>query len=351
MFVGRRDLIATFAVAGVSTWGARSGGATVPVSDGSRTAPFKPILGARCRVLYLNDLAGDVDGLFSAVHMVLSPSIDVRGIVGTATGVQSESAERAVELAHEMLQVTGLDGSVRVSLGATGKLKSLQEPDRSPGVAAIIDEAKRTDSNLPLYVAVGGGLTEVASALLLEPEIASKFTLIWIGGAPYSTGGHGEYNFEIDPLAAQHIFNDTDVPIWQVPSSAYATCQISFAELQTRVAPRGRLGAWLYQKASDAAQGLAARFKLNTGETWTLGDSPLVLVTALTSWPPSAFTAVKRYETTGSSAFDEIIAPKLGADGSYEMRSSGRKIRVYKTLDTRLMFNDLFAKLELAART
>lgn len=36
-------------------------------------------------------------------------------------------------------------------------------------------------------------------------------------------------------------------------------------------------------------------------------------------------------------------------DGSYEPRSDGRKIRVYKSIDTRLMFDDFFAKLRLNA--
>jgi hypothetical protein len=73
------------------------------------------------------------------------------------------------------------------------------------------------------------------------------------------------------------------------------------------------------------------------------------LHTALTSWPPSAFGAVKRFETC-SSGLDVVFAPKLAHDGSYEMRATGRKRRVYRTIDTRLMFEDMFAKLAITAR-
>jgi len=60
----------------------------------------------------------------------------------------------------------------------------------------------REDSPLPLYVAVGGGLTEVASALKIEPRIAGHMTLVWIGGDALPGGGVGETNFNIDPVAA-----------------------------------------------------------------------------------------------------------------------------------------------------
>ena len=76
-----------------------------------------------------------------------------------------------------------------------------------------------------------------------------------------------------------------------------------------------------------------------------LGDSPLVLLTALTSWVPSGFGRVRHYEQT-SSQFDDIFAPHLGPDGSYEARDTGRRIRVYKSLDTRLMFGDFFVKMK-----
>jgi len=43
----------------------------------------------------------------------------------------------------------------------------------------------RDDVQEPLYVVCGAGLTNIASAWLMEPQIAERIILIWIGGTEY----------------------------------------------------------------------------------------------------------------------------------------------------------------------
>ena len=81
-------------------------------------------------------------------------------------------------------------------------------------------------------------------------------------------------------------------------------------------------------------------WKIPAGETYIMGDNPLVLLTALQSSfepdPSSSPYMIKR-------------APKINNDGLYEINLSGRNIRVYEHLDNRLLFNDFYDKLELLA--
>ena len=77
---------------------------------------------------------------------------------------------------------------------------------------------------------------------------------------------------------------------------------------------------------------------VNLGETYILGDSPLVLLTAL----QSSFEA-----DPSSSEYVIKMAPVINEYGAYEFNNNGRNIRVYSRLDIPLMFNDFFAKLEL----
>lgn len=339
MNIARRRLLGAVGGAGLL------GLATAPFSPGL-AAPFIPPAGPRHRVLYLNDLAGDIDGLFATVHMILSPSVDLRGIVGTC-GDMGGSARQAKALADEILATMGLTGRIKTYEGADHMLRQPGTPLPSPGARAIVDEALRTDTTLPLIVAVGGGLTEVASALLMEPRIAGRFTLAWIGGGkPHPEGARLEPNFSIDPLAAQHVFNETSVPIWQVPSDVYQTCVVSDAELNVFVRPCGAIGEWLYRQVVETAEKYKPYF--NPGATWSLGDNPLVVLAALNDWVPSVGGGGKgpfAYQRTGSSHFSEVFAPRLDTQGTATPRDEGRKIRVYRDIDNRLMFGDFFAKL------
>jgi hypothetical protein len=78
------------------------------------------------------------------------------------------------------------------------------------------------------------------------------------------------------------------------------------------------------------------------GETWTLGDNPLVLLTAL----------MGTFGTnTGSSPYHSEDARLFMADGSYDKTTPNpnpnpREIHVYDELDTRTMFADFFAKMQ-----
>ena len=171
---------------------------------------------ARCRVISDNDYAGDPDGLFQLAHLLLSPSVDVRLVIGSHLAAgdpfdpSGHSAAHGSQLALELLDLLGRHDEVPVRPGTEQPLADRHTPQPSPASEAIITEAMRTDSDLPLFATFGGGLTELASAYLQEPRIAERLTAVWIGGPEYPDlalpppgAGHPEYNLNIDPIAAQ----------------------------------------------------------------------------------------------------------------------------------------------------
>jgi purine nucleosidase len=316
--------------------------ATTGARDRGRGGAFQDPKGVRSRVFILNDASGDPDGLFATVHALLCTSTAVTGVVTTLNSDDPSStpATDGVPIARELLRLMGLAGAVPVYAGSNDKLASRTAPQPSDGARALIAEATRTDTSLPLYVTVGGNLTDVASAYLMRPDIAGKFTLVWIGGAPYPAGGR-EYNLFQDPVAVQVVFNDSPIDMWQVPSNAYAQNAVSVTELQLHVKPHGRIGAWLYAQLLNRLNNPPQGFP-NLGEQYVLGDSPLVLLTALTNaYDPTGSGGV------GGAQYDPIYAPLVNTDGTYQARSSGRQIRVYRSVDSRLIFGDFFAKLKL----
>ena len=302
--------------------------------------PFPP----HARVLVDNDFSGDPDDLFQIVHQVLTPTLEIRGVIcshlrdGDPWAGDGDSAADAVAVARDVFARMGLLSDELILKGASAALESADAPQDGEAARAIIAEAMRDDTDLPLFYLAGGGLTDLASAYLIEPRIASRLTLVWIGGAehdglavPPLNAMPIEYNLLIDITAGQVLFDAHDLEIWQIPRDVYRQCLVSEAELRRRVAAAGPLGRHLYVEIRQ----IMALGRMP--ESYALGDSPLVLVTALRSTFEPDST---------SSPYVVKPTPQLTAEGAYRPMNGTRPMRVYTSVDQRLMFEDFYLKLE-----
>jgi purine nucleosidase len=313
---------------------------------GAETAGVDSIPKARARVIIDNDFGGDPDGLFQLAHQLLSPSAEVRGIIGShhyADGFYGYpgTPEHACAAVEELLAVMNLKGKIPVYRGANERIGKEGAPVPSDAARFIVQEAMRDDAKTPLYIACGAGLTDLASAYLMEPEIGKRIRLVWIGGrehegiaSPPPGAQEVEYNLGIDLKAGQIIFNQSGIPIWQVPRDAYRQAVVSYAELRHRMKKEGRLSGFLIGRLRE----LMKRADGSLGEAYVLGDSPLVLLTVLqTPWEPDP----------ASSRYVKMPRPTITDQGLYEKNPEGKEMRVYADLDTRLMFEDFYAKVVL----
>ena len=120
---------------------------------------------------------------------------------------------------------------------------------------------------------------------------------------------------------------DSPLPLWQIPRNVYRQAIYSIAELDQHVRPMGPIGAHL-AAALDLVVEKAATAGIDLGEAYILGDSPLVLFTALQS----------PYQPDPSSSQYVIVpAPRLDVEGRYVEHRDGRPIRVHTQIDNRLM--------------
>jgi purine nucleosidase len=273
----------------------------------------------RCRVVVDNDWAGDPDGLVALAHHLLSTANRVIAVTsshlspmfGPPAGTAAAGAAFAQQLVdlvdgpHRPVVAAGCD--VPIDGGDTG----------SAAADVIVAEARREDA-LPLFLVCAGPLTNVAQALRQAPEIAQRLTLVWVGGA--LDGEAFEYNRETDAQATREVLACPELAISQFPLETYRRCSYSVAELEHDLGGSGRVGAWLWQRYLE----LPIPDFVAQGETWPLGDSPPVLVTALDD---------------ATSAWTESEAGPGGAAR-----------RVYTDVDVRLLVADLLARLRLHER-
>lgn len=285
------------------------------------------------RVIVDNDFAGDPDGLVALAHQLMSPRTRVTHIKSsflspefTMPGVTAgKTAAQGKDIATELVRRLKAISAPAILAGAEGPMSS----GRAPGVAAqaIVAEAMRDDP-LPLWFTCGGPLTNLAEALILEPRIATRMKVAWIGGGGYPNGGW-EYNLAMDAEAARTVIERSNVPFWQVPQPTYRQMQISVAELAADMRPISPFSRWLYDRFTSPPD------FVDLGGGWPMGDSPLVLLSAL-----NAQSCVMR----------EVSARRITEKLGYGEDIPGRRITVMEEVDARFIHADFLARLKLHGR-
>ena len=276
------------------------------------------------------DAKNEVDDQFAIVQAVLSESFDLRGVIDAHFGMSKSehSMQDSYDEIEKVLSFMNKSDSVEIFHGAEKALESEGMPRESEGTKLIIEEAMKDDER-PLYVAFLGPLTDMASALLLNPEIAKRNVIvIWIGGRDWPAGGW-EYNLNNDVCAANVVFK-SQVQLWQVPRNVYRMMPVSFAELMNRVHPYGKIGQYLTENVITFNNEWVSR----PSEYRILGDSPAVGIIL--------FNDCGEWEWKPAPEFDEHM--------NYVHNGQNRPIKVYKNIDARFILEDLYAKLKLAAQ-
>lgn len=294
------------------------------------------------RVIVHSDINAEADDQFAIVHHLLTPTEDIRGIIAanyewrfrtipSLKEQQGTSMEASYHEGEKLLKLMEID-DVPLYRGAKDQIEDTEHLPESEGADFIIEECMREDDT-PLYIALQGTLTDLAVAYLRKPEIADRITAaIWIGGGAYPEGGR-ESNMQQDIVASQLLFT-CPITLWQVPMNAYANCYISFAELMTKVKTCGSVGNYLVERmlsVNDWYGKVPRRMQFPHGEVWSIGDQPTV--------------SLLLESDAGSHYHTEQVS--LNIDMTYQPNPNGKEIRVYDSVDKRLMMEDFFAKLEL----
>lgn len=290
----------------------------------------------RHRVIIDTDAANEADDQFAIVHALLSPTLDVRGLIAAHFGLRRST--RSMDLSREeidrILALMG-DTTTRVVDGAPTWIPDERTPIDSEGARLIVDEAMSDGG--PLTVAFLGPLTNMASAILLEPRILERdVTVIWIGGPPYGdvlgrTGGEAGIEFNLsNDIDAANVVLSSGIAVVQVPESTYRMCSVGYEELRQKVEPYGEIGAYLVRQLIEWND----RWNTSAIERRSLGDSP----------------AIGLMLNPGGATLRRIPAPRFTADGALTDGVDGVQVTVCETFDMRYLFEDMFAKIRAFAQ-
>ena len=141
--------------------------------------------------------------------------------------------KKAIRKFLKLLKLMGRsDLSEKVYRGSVRYLPSETEPVQSDAAKDLAERAMGYTPEKPLYVVAIGAITNVASALLLNPEIRDRIVVVWLGGNAHEWEHCIEFNLIQDVAAARVLFG-CGAAVVQLPCmGVVSTFTVSGPELE-----------------------------------------------------------------------------------------------------------------------
>lgn len=180
------------------------------------------------------DAYNEVDDQFALAYLLRSSDkLRVKRIYAAPFfNARSNSPKDGMERSYaEILHILKLAGceelSGQVKKGSEQYLPDEHTPVVSEAVRDLCGLAMGYTQENPLYIVAIGAITNIASALLMKPEIADRIVVVWLGGNALDWPEAREFNLIQDVAAARVVFGCktavVQLPCMGVVSEFYTT--------------------------------------------------------------------------------------------------------------------------------
>jgi len=277
------------------------------------------------------DTFNEIDDQFALAYFLLSTericpqAVYAAPFSNTRAATPAEGMEKSFDEIQNILSIMNRK-EVPAYKGSTSYLPTEETPVESEAARDLITRAMQHSPENPLYVLAIGAITNVASAILLNPEICNRIVIVFLGGhahhwpAPWS-----EFNMSQDVAAGRVVFG-SGAPVVQVPCWGVAShLSTTEPELRTHVKGKSTLGDYLYD--------LSCRVAIEDGgnATW----SRVIWDISVVAW------------LLGENFVKDMLvpAPIPSYDQGYTHDSSRHFMKVAYHLNRDAIFHDFFTKL------
>ena len=284
----------------------------------------------KLKVVMDTDTFNEIDDQFAIVQMMLSPErLNVEAIYAAPFSMndRSDNPGKGMQLSYDeilrLLERINVDPKDFVFKGVTEYVGSDKIAKDAPAVDDLINRAKQSSPEDPLYVIAIGAISNVASALIKAPEIIKNIVVIWLGGNSVHWSHSQDYNLKQDVGGTQVLF-DCGVALIMVPCAGVTShLHSTVPEIEKYVEPHGAIGAFLAMRFKEYEvdhKGWSKEIWDMAAVAWALNDE----------WAPS----------------DLISSPILSDNMTWSVDHSRHCIRYVKVLNRDAIIKDFISKLE-----
>ena len=227
------------------------------------------------RILIDADSGNEIDDLFAISRALIAPELELVGLTSAHWEFHPEAGDSSMEISQELneklLNYTE-NSAIPHPRGALGMLRFWGDPVPNSSKAAelIIAKAKEVSGKGKLNVVTLGAVTNLASAIIMDPEIIPKIR-VYSMALQYDPQGRiwnkNEFNVKNDLDAMDLLLNTEGLEMHIM--TATTSSKYTFTKEETRKYFYGKGQPWefLHEKWEQ-------RFPRN--ETWIMRDVALI---------------------------------------------------------------------------
>lgn len=215
----------------------------------------------KTKIILDADTANEVDDPFAIVRAFAEPTWEIQALNATQWQASQWTSDRSMEEGHRINQVLAAylkPENTRLLRGGHRRMYDWGDMAlHSAATYNIIKEARLQTDGEKLTIVALGALTNVASAIFIDPTISSKIKLYWLGTTydfKNNISKRTDFNPMMDPQAVELLLS-SEVEMHILPVSEVNQMKSKFSETKKLLAGKHSLGDYLVQHWFDHDDG------------------------------------------------------------------------------------------------
>lgn len=202
------------------------------------------------------DTGNEVDDLYALVRILLEPTLEVTALNAAHWQTSHWAIPQTMENSHRLNQqlLGELRMNVKTLRGAPARMYDWG--DRAQHSAAAYEIIKQAREKEEVAIITLGALTNVASAIFIEPGIAKKLKVFWLGtemNFETKTLKRNDFNPLMDSYALDLLLH-SEVELSIIPLNVAVNMEIEYADLKDAIGNHP-VGRFLLKRWDDHIDG------------------------------------------------------------------------------------------------